>query len=312
MYPPTTKPSYIQFYPTLNCNYACSFCFNRNLPGIKDVDVHDFQHILSALKSLKVDHIDMLGGEPSLHPELLQLIGYINQYEMQTTVSSNGTKVDILTAISKTYPPKKVKIGISLNAETLSDELHAYITTFKPLLKSVYSTERLISESCQAYLDIPDIEYYLLYLDIIEPDDFKHGMPFYEFYNDLLKLKKRFANLNGVFCSGFIPDVSRYPELEFVRCPAGTTKLSLFPNGDLYPCYLFFRFPEFRLGNLLVDDFDAIWQNPALNHFRSFKINQCPQTACPLFQVCHGGCPALSYIFYRKLDAPDPRCVHQE
>lgn len=310
-YPQNTKPSYIQFYPTLNCNYACSFCFNRNLPAIKDVDVHDFQNIVSILKHHKIDHIDMLGGEPSLHPDLRQLIEVIEYHGLKTTISSNGTNIDSLTAISKTFPKNTVKIGISLNSERVSDDLHTYILTFKPMLKSIYSTERWIPKSCEAYIDIPGIEYYLLYMDIIDPNDFKHSIPFYEFYHDLLKLKKRFANLTGVFCSGFIPDATHYPELEFVRCPAGTTKLSLLPNGDMYPCYLFFRFPEFRLGNILVDDFEAIWQNPILNHFRSFKTNKCPQTSCSLFQSCHGGCPAISYIFYNELNAPDPRCVHQ-
>lgn len=310
--PLNTKPSYIQFYPTLNCNYSCSFCFNRNLPAIKDVDVHDFQKILLILKSLKIDHIDMLGGEPSLHPDLLQIIDFIEHYGLQTTISSNGTNVDILTAISKTYPNNSVKIGISLNSEKLSDDLNTYITTFKPMLKSVYTKQSAMPKSWEAYIDAAGIEYYLLYMDIIDPNDFKLSAPFYHYYNELLKLKKRFANLNGVFCSGFIPDVIHYPELEFVRCPAGTTKLSLLPNGDMYPCYLFFKFPEFKLGNILIDNFDAIWQKPILHNFRSFNKNNCTQTSCSLLQACHGGCPAISYIFYNQLDAPDPRCAKQE
>lgn len=305
-----TKPSYIQFYPTLNCNYACSFCFNRNLPAIKDVGVDDFQNILGTLKHLKIDHIDMLGGEPSLHPDLMQLVDFIAYSGLKTTISSNGSHIDILTSISKTYPKRSVKIGISLNSNNIPDDLHDYIITFKPMLKSVYSKQRALHKSCQAYINIPGIEYYLLYMDIIDPNDFKLGVPFYKFYNDLEKFKETYANISGVFCSGFLPDSSHYPELEFVRCPAGTTKLSLLPNGDMYPCYLFFRFPEFRLGNILVDDFDAIWQNPILNNFRSFNKNNCPRTSCSLFQDCHGGCPAISYIFYKRLTAPDPRCVY--
>jgi radical SAM protein with 4Fe4S-binding SPASM domain len=279
------------------------------LPAIKDIDINAFQNILLTLKHHKINRIDILGGEPSLHPDLMQLVDLIDNNGFKTTISTNGTNIDLLTAVSKTYPQKTVKIGISLNSENLPDDLHTYIMTFKPILKSVYSKQRAMPRSCRAYIGISDIEYYLLYMDIVDQNDFKHSVPFYKFYNDLLKLKKRFANINGVFCSGFIPDSIHYPKLEFVRCPAGTTKLSLLPNGDMYPCYLFFKFPEFKLGNILIDDFNTIWQNPILNNFRSFNKNNCTQTSCSLFHACHGGCPAVSYIFYNQLDGPDPRCA---
>ena len=305
-------PSYIQFYPTLNCNYSCSFCFNRKLPALKDIDVNEFHNILLILKHFGIDHIDMLGGEPCLHPDLLRLIDLIDHNGLKTTISTNGTNIDLLTAISETYPKRTIRIGVSLNSEKVSDDLHTFIVTFKPTLKSIYSKQRILPKSCEAYMGIPGIEYFLLYLDIMNKNDVKHGVPFDRFYNDILKLKKTFGNIYGVFCSGFIPDLIRYPELEFVRCPAGTTKLSLLPNGDMYPCYLFFQFTEFRLGNIFVDDFDAIWHHPILNHFRTFKKNNCPKTSCSLFHSCHGGCPALSYIFYNSLNGPDPRCVNQE
>jgi radical SAM protein with 4Fe4S-binding SPASM domain len=311
-YNPRARPSYIQFYPTLNCNYSCPFCFNRNLPALKDIDMNEFHNILLILKHLGIDHIDMLGGEPSLHPDLLQFIDLIHHNGLKTTISTNGTHVDLLTAISKTYPKKSVRIGVSLNSEKVPNDLHTYIITFKPMLKSIYSKQTILPKSCNAYIGIPGIEYFLLFMDIMNQDDIKYSVPFYRFYNDILKLKKTIGNIDGVFCSGFIPDLIRYPELECVRCPAGTTKLSLLPNGDMYPCYLFFQFTEFRLGNILVDDFNDIWHHPILNYFRTFKKNNCPKTDCSLFHSCHGGCPALSYIFYNTLNGPDPRCVNQE
>lgn len=309
---PCAGPSYIQFYPTLNCNYSCPFCFNRNLPVLKDVDVNDFNTILLTLKHHGIDHIDILGGEPSLHPYFLQLIALIEQNGLKTTISTNGTNVNLLTDVSETYPKNTARIGISLNSEKVSDDLQTYIINYKPILKSIYSKQKTLPKSFEPFIGIPGIEYYLIYRDIMNQDDVQFSVPFYRFYHDILKLKKTIGNIGGVYCSGFIPDSIRHPELEFVRCPAGTTKLSLLPNGDLYPCYLLFQFPEFKLGNIFVDDFNAIWHHPKLNQFRTFKKNNCPDTACSLFYSCRGGCPALSYIFYNTLDGPDPRCVHPE
>jgi radical SAM protein with 4Fe4S-binding SPASM domain len=311
-YKPCDRPSYIQFYPTLNCNYSCPFCFNRNLPTLKDIEVNDFNTILLTLKHLGIDHIDMLGGEPFLHPHLQQLVDLIDQNGLKTTISTNGTHSDLLTTISKTYPKKSVRIGVSLNSGKVSEDLHTYIITFKPILKSIYLKQRTLPKSCEAYVGMPGIEYFLLFMDIMNKNDIGQSVPFYRFYHDILKLKKTVENIDGVFCSGFIPDSNHYPELKFVRCPAGTTKLSLLPNGDMYPCYLFFQFHEFKLGNILVDDFNTIWYHPILNHFRTFKKNNCPKTGCSLFHSCHGGCPALSYIFYNTLKGPDPRCVNPE
>jgi radical SAM protein with 4Fe4S-binding SPASM domain len=115
-------------------------------------------------------------------------------------------------------------------------------------------------------------------------------------------------NIKGVFCSGFIADTQEYPVLTHVRCPAGTTKLSVMPDGTAYPCYLLFRNREFNLGNLLVDDFETIWNNPILDIFRQFKGNPCRDTYCELRPACHGGCPALSLLILNDITAPDPRC----
>ena len=134
-------------------------------------------------------------------------------------------------------------------------------------------------------------------------------MPFYRFYDELMELKRRFKGVEGVFCTGFICHDDDPSILKSVRCPAGTAKLSVLPDGSVYPCYLFFHYKEFELGNILKDDFRKIWENPILTYFRTFSGNSCPESTCTLFTSCHGGCPAVSYIFKKNLALTDPRCI---
>lgn len=304
-------PPYIQFYPTLRCNLKCHFCFNKGLRAIDDVQVADFQQIVALLKKAGVTCIDILGGEPTLHPGLMSLLDIIRRQQMTCNLSSNGTNIAILHGLSARYEKEFLRVGISLNDSAVSADLHEYIVRHRPALKSVLTKMATIPQSCERYLGLAEIDYFILYMDAVDGQDLENSLPFDHFYGELRRLKKMYRGLDGVFCAGFIPDKADGYPLKSVRCPAGTAKLSILADGSVYPCYLFFRYPEFALGNILRDDFQKIWQSPILDFFRYFTKNHCPDTGCTLFSACHGGCPAMSYIFYHDLDAPDPRCKRE-
>jgi radical SAM protein with 4Fe4S-binding SPASM domain len=303
------RPSYIQFYPTLSCNQSCSFCFNRHLEPIEDVTVSDFGRIVSIVKELGIPNMDILGGEPTLHQDFLELMDLMCRNGIQVAISSNGTDVKALEVLSEKYAKEFLRIGISINGHKVDAPLLKYIVQFHPVLKSILNQKGIIPASAHQFIGLPGIDYFLLYMDVVDQDDLKNSMPFYDYYKKLDEIKAVQGCVDGVFCSGFMPDTLNYPELASVRCPAGTTKLSILPDGRVYPCYLFFRHPEFELGNILYDDFEKIWHHPILQHFRRFEKNRCPKTQCNLFAFCHGGCPAMSFHFYRDLEGPDPRCI---
>lgn len=305
----TEFPQYIQFYPTLKCNLSCTFCFNRGLQSEKDISINEFEKFVSVISDTGVEEIDILGGEPTLHSEFAHIVDIIYKNNLKATISSNGSDINILEKLSKMYNGDLIKIGISIYSDQITRELHEYIIKYKPLLKSICSKQQALPETARQYLRLSGIEYYLLFMDTISHDDLKNSLPFYEYFKRLKSLQGVFDNVEGVFCSGFIPDIEHYPVLQYVRCPAGTTKLSVLPDGSVFPCYLLSRHDDFRLGNILVDDFDRIWKNPILDFFRNYEKNYCINTGCEFFSLCHGGCPAVSLLIFGSLNAPDPRCV---
>ncbi|MBF0516297.1 MAG: SPASM domain-containing protein [Nitrospirae bacterium] len=300
-------PAGIQFYPNLSCNYSCDFCFNRGISATGLISHGDFSSLINILIKLGIKGIDILGGEPTLHPNISEFAVLINENNLTCTISTNGSNVSVLRHISNAATRPNVKIGVSVN-DKITPELDAFILEYKPYVKSVASKSAL-ADSALKYIGLPMINYYLIFRDSMSDDGLQSTMPFVEYFEQLNALRQVHNGVDGVYCGGFLPDLEVYPELERARCPAGTTKLAVLPNGDVYPCNLFFRYRQFRLGNILSDDFQLIWGNPVLKYFRSFNGNTCPNRQCKLFRQCRGGCPAVSYAITGRLAAPDPRCI---
>lgn len=67
-------------------------------------------------------------------------------------------------------------------------------------------------------------------------------------------------------------------------------------NGDLYPCD-HFVFPEYRLGNLLLEGLPQMAYGAKQNAFSRLKRDALPAQCrqCPWLKACHGECPRLRF-----------------
>lgn len=304
----TSVPEYIQFFPTLRCNRHCGFCFNRGLETESEIAADSFERLAGKMLDAGIEEIDILGGEPTLHPDIVRLIDKAAALKLRLNLSTNGTNVALLEHLSSAYDRDTLKIGVSLNDSRVAKELEDYIARYRPAIKSICKKSDL-PQTANIFFDMPGITWYLLYMDTISERDLTNSMPFDEFYKQLHDLQNAYPHIDGVYCGGFLPDTRKQPLLKNTRCPAGTTKLSILPDGSVYPCYLFFRRREFRLGNIFSESFEDILRSPVLDYFRNFHGNKCPVTACELFSECHGGCPAVSLLICNDINAPDPRCM---
>ena len=297
-------PDYVQFAPTLRCDRSCDFCFNKALPGGEDMPLASFRRMIGRITGAGVQVLDILGGEPTLHRELLPMIEHACGRGMRVNISSNGRDPDQLAEIMRRF--KRVAVGVSVNDHATLRDLERFLRKHRPIVKTVFS-RAVDHELIEQVLTLAPRRYYLLFRDALVPSELDGSLSFDQF---LEEVGSRYGCRAGVvFCSGFIPDLEQYPQLRMARCPGGTTKLGILPDGSVYPCNLLFGREEYRLGNILVDSFDAIWRHSALAFFRTFSGNACPRTTCELHNKCHGGCPAHCYAHTGKLSAPEPRCV---
>ena len=296
-------PDYIQFSPTLRCDRHCDFCFNQALPRGEDMPLASFRSMIDRITGAGVQVLDIIGGEPTLHRELLPMIEHACGRGMHVNISSNGRDPDQLAQIMRRFA--RVVVGVSVNDHATLQGLERFLRKHRPVVKTVFSRTAdhgLIEQ----VLALAPRRYYLLYRDALGPGELDGSLSFDRF---LEEVGSRYGSRVGVvFCSGFVPDLDQYPQLRMSRCPGGTTKLGILPDGSVYPCNLLFGQGEYLLGNILTDPFDAIWRHRALGFFRTFTGNTCPRTTCVVHATCHGGCPAHSHSHTGSRSAPEPRC----
>lgn len=297
------SPSYIQFYPTVRCNRSCEFCFNRDLPALPDMPLADFRKMAALLRSVGVETLDIIGGEPALHPDIVAMVAVAEDCGLCVNLSSNGDDPQTLERIRE--QSRRTTVGLSINDRGTLQRLRSFISTHHPVVKSVYRPS-LDPGFVEEILALKPSRFYLLYRDTLGKGESCSGIPFDRF---LATVTERYgSSVDMVYCSGFVPDPA-HPELATVRCPAGTTKLGVLPDGSVYPCNLFFGRPEFRLGNILTDPFRALWNDSRLAFFRAASANACTRTSCVVHSSCRGGCPAHGLRLSGSLSAPDPRCA---
>jgi uncharacterized protein len=67
-------------------------------------------------------------------------------------------------------------------------------------------------------------------------------------------------------------------------------------NGDLYHCDEFMHDPEYKVGNIILNDFHEILSSSQLEHLKRDNENELQQLDCKWLNICNGGCPKDRYV----------------
>lgn len=291
---------YVQFFPTLKCNKKCRFCFSREI-NFDDFPKERIDHFIDFLVENKINNLDILGGEPFLYKPINELVEKASEKNIAITVSTNGTSIDSLNAFLKHFDNKKVKVGVSIN-DSPNPALLEVIKHNKLWIKSVITKEKIPEIGILEFAKNIGITYYLIYMDALTEEDLSKSIPFYEFIDKIGTIKSLFPNVEPVFCKGFIGGNLNY------RCPAGSEKITIMPDGSIYPCYLLSSSLNYRLGNIFKSSLKGILSSEKLQIFKTYQGNICNNKICSLHNICKGGCVAHSIIHYGMHKKADPRC----
>lgn len=100
------------------CNLKCPYCFADDMiqEQISSITLDDYKKILSFIARTPKNHIGIIGGEPTLHPQFIEILKETNKYckELNTgaTLFTNGIELE------KFMPYIGDRIGILINCNS--------------------------------------------------------------------------------------------------------------------------------------------------------------------------------------------------
>lgn len=281
--------------------------------------------LLDILLNLGIRDLDIMGGEPFLLPWMPSFLHAVIKEGVMVNISTNGSFPEVMKEFSG-LSPERINIGISLEGSTA--EKHNRLTCSKNFDKATASITSLVALGLDPIVKtvvnrqtMPDMKeliallkqmgvqrYYLIHMDQLskEQGPQRSAVSYPDFLNFFQEIKQSNPgiDINRVNASCF--EKQKLPDN--MRCAGGVRKLSVMPDGSVYPCNLLQHAPEFMLGNLFTEPFSALWESPLLGFFRNFSGNKCINTDCSNHFSCTGGCPAHALVHGYDMQDMDIRC----
>jgi len=88
-------------YVSEKCQLSCKFCVLKNQINKKpNSSISDLRiAILSLKEKYKLDYVDLAGAEPTLNPDLKEILEYCNEIELKPAIVTNGQLTKVIEKI---------------------------------------------------------------------------------------------------------------------------------------------------------------------------------------------------------------------
>jgi len=333
---PLSRPMHINFEVVSDCNYHCVFCAAQwekyQLTPLPTIQI---KKIIDKLVNAEVYSIFFTGGEPFIRKDLIEILKYAIDNDMNVTVSTNGS------LITKEVAERLNKIGVdevqvSLHGlekthERITKALNSYYLTIRGIkylheagigvivasvgMKTNY---RELPQLARQVADMGAIAYRVLRLMSNKPE-LLYQVLGEEESSWLIEELDKVRHEKKIEIEVHVPPgcfhTQYYNPLFFPRfshaytsiCTACKEGMAILSNGDVVPCI---ELKEIKLGNILHQDIEEIWNNEKCKEMRAITPSTYTGLCriCPFSHVCYSA-RCLAYRFNGSLYADDPTCV---
>lgn len=327
----------IYFTLTRACDRACPYCYqglaNRNNTFMP------WEHAVRALEAIHAVNPDceliFTGGEPLMHPRVLDVLRLADGMGHSFTLLTNGTYLDDAT-LDRLQALQRLRY-VQVSLDGIREETHAQTRGKGHLAKVMAALDRIRARGMRFVLaptmhhgNLEEV-YAIARLAIAHGGWCKPNI-LHELPHKGLDFDK--VQLEDGRCWQALKEMNIRLDEEFGRarldaqseayrgreacailepnthsiCGMGFSLLDLDWNGDVYPCHLT-KSPELVLGNLFQgDSFGTIFARAIDRKIRvrSHEIPKC--SGCKFVSNCGGGCRANAWFAYGSVAREDSQC----
>jgi len=333
-----SAPSTVDIFITSKCNLDCVHCFSRKDNVDRHLSLDELNSIFDQLEEIGVFEVRINGGETFLHPDIDKILTILKEKHFRKVILTNGTLLDDkkVESLKKSNIIPTVSLDDSLGDE--HDLFRGYRGSFKQTiegLKLLRKHQVLFGINCCLHKNnltrIDEIVKLAIrfgasriaFLDLKITDRLKihkNWIPTYAEYEkvmlNLLATKIKYRRKIDVALDVFLRCQPLQESLweakrGFVSCQAGRNRLSIDPDGSVYPCNLVISDEKWKIGNIKKQKISDIWFSEKWLFFRgeitTTKLNKCSD--CKDLKKCKDFyCRLLPYITNGDSLGPHPKC----
>lgn len=310
------SPVFLNIDLTSNCDWKCKFCYvgsdnEANVENIKFTPYERFVEIIDRIVEADVFKINIFGGEPLIHPDVLRIAKYAKKKGLEVGTVSNGSRItkDTINELSRYLD------GCSLSMHGF-EKTHDFLTGIDGSYKKSMESLDMLSKSdiktgicytlvnrnldefgefCSFVSQNFPISYFALNRLIPAGkvlDERKTLEPSVKDFNKALKtLKEKKREYPSIYFN--VSDSIPYCLIEKdVRdlsnsCSAGITFAALDEHGNLKLC----SGSSYVIGNIFEEKLERLWQDSELmEYYRSLEWLNKKCKSCENIEYCLGGC----------------------
>ncbi|MHA1269837.1 MAG: radical SAM protein [Candidatus Helarchaeota archaeon] len=337
----------IDLHLTNKCNLKCYFCsWNSVFSNGNFIPPTQFYKLIKEAVDLGLEDLHLTGGEPTLHPNLLNFIKFCTDYSINIRLQTNGFLLNE-DFLNKLKNAGLHKIMFSLDGD---EKTHDYIRgkgSFKKVITAIESAKNIGFEvrinTVICHENIMKVKKILHYIYKIKPHIYSlfmfspigkskarnekliTGFMWEKTFNTIKTfITKKHLNIDFpiVVEKGFIfkNDNISLDRSKLIGCGAGCDNLAKLRDyiiitsiGDIYPCVFFAFNSKWSLGNCFSDTLSNIYNSsPVWEKYKLFENPPKECIDCKYINMCGGGCRGYAGIFKGNFYRKDYRCGKEE
>ena len=307
---------------SLRCNFRCPYCYVEDQPLADDeLTPEEIRDVIRQAKTLGAGKIIILGGEPTLYPQLPELVGHVRDLGLAVEIFTNGTGVT--PELAEFFRGHQVRVVLKLNSfdETLQDRLAGIPGAYGIIHRALSSLrgagypdqDAFLAASsiiCRQNIDeLPDLWQWLRdrgiepYFEIMTPQSRAVDNPWLHVASrDLKQLFERIAEIDRIrYGRSWEPQ----PPLVGNRCLRHQFSCLVTSRGDVMPCVGI----PLSQGNIRQQPLERILaESQVIRDLKDYRHTiKGPCRTCEKADQCYG-CRGAAFQMTGDYLASDPLC----